>query len=71
MIIRANSIQQYNKWKSWLKGDVKESDMYILAETYINDFYSLFGSTMVHNGNTKEMFDEFAEIIQLPENINP
>lgn len=40
-MIQANSIQQYNKWKAWKNGTVKNKDMYILAETYINQIYGL------------------------------
>ena len=33
--MKANSAQQYNKWKAWERGEVKNTDMIILAQTYL------------------------------------
>jgi hypothetical protein len=40
-MIIANSIQQYNKWKSWLRGDIKNREMFILTQTYGNEICGL------------------------------
>ena len=39
--MKAHSIQQYNKWKAWERGEIKNRDMFILAQTYINEIISI------------------------------
>lgn len=64
--VYAHSIQQYDKWKGFLNGSVKKSDMYILAETYINEMYSVFGWLNVKCVDETEIFNEFAKLILPP-----
>lgn len=40
-MVKAHNIQQYDKWKAWGLGEVKNSDMIILATTYIYEINTL------------------------------
>lgn len=71
-MIVANSIQQYNKWKSWMHGKIKNEDMFILAHTYINEIYGMCNN-MGRNLNDftdDEIFKMVAERIIPPINKN-
>ena len=39
--MKANSVQQYNKWKAWERGEVKNTDMIILAQTYLTPIHGM------------------------------
>ena len=66
--LTAHSEIQYNKWKLWLTGEVKESDMFILAQTYKQEIYNLIGYDRFENDTNKNIFNDFAKIIQPPPN---
>ncbi len=63
----ANSIQQYNKWKSWERGEIKNKDMFILAQTYWNDITSMLNKI----GKRKENFTDSQIFKMVAESINP
>ena len=39
--MKANSKQQFNKWKAWECGEVKNTDMFILAQTYLTPIHGM------------------------------
>ena len=64
----ANSIQQYNKWKAWERGEVKNKDMFILAQTYWNEITAML-NRMGKDKNDftdDQIFKMVAESIEFP-----
>lgn len=62
--IIAHSEYQYNKWKGFLNGEYKVTDMTLIAANYVNEI-----NRVVDNVNEKtdqEVFTEFAKVIQSP-----
>lgn len=65
-MIIAHSKIQYDKWKSYLNGDVSDSSMFILARTYINQIYGMFTFEEIEKLSNKEIFTRFAKEIKPP-----
>lgn len=66
-MIVANSIQQYNKWKAWARGEVKSSDMFILAQTYWNQITGMLNKM----GKDKSDFTDDEIFSMVAKNIIP
>lgn len=64
--MKAFTHQQYNKWKSFSKGEIPTEEMYILAQTYVNLIYEFIGKA-VDNMSDEEVFKIVGENIQPPD----
>jgi hypothetical protein len=64
----ANSIQQYNKWKNWERGEIKNTDMFILAQTYWNQITGMLNKMgkRMDDFTDDEIFKMVAERITPP-----
>ncbi len=65
--IIANSIQQYNKWKAWERGEIKNRDMFILAQTYWNEITGMLNKM----GKSKDDFTDDEIFKMVAERIAP
>ena len=65
--MKANSIQQYNKWKSYGRGEINNIDMFILAKTYWNEITSMVNKL----GKRKEDFTDNQIFRMVSQNILP
>lgn len=63
----ANSKIQYEKWKSWERGEIKNADMFILAQTYWNEIIGMLNKM----GKCKEDFTDSQIFKMVAENIEP
>lgn len=68
--MKAHTHHQYNKWKSFAKGETPIEDMYILAQVYVNMIYKFisinFGKD-VDSMSDEEVFKLVGENIQPPD----
>lgn len=53
--------QQHDKGQRYLNGEVKDTDMYILAHTYWNEICSLVGYSRLKNDTDRSVFTEFCQ----------
>ncbi len=64
------SQQQYDKGQRYLSGLESDTDMYVLAQTYLNEIISLVGRDRVKTGTTKtdtdkSIFTEFCKSMKV------
>jgi len=66
--ITANSIQQFNKWKSWERGEIMNIHMFPLATTYFNEICGLCHKLGLHQSSLTddEVFNLVAKHITPP-----
>lgn len=63
----ANSVQQYEKWKAWGRGEIKNVDMFILVQTYWNEITGMLNKM----GKRKEDFTDDQIFKMVVESIVP
>lgn len=67
----ANSMQQYNKWKAWERGEIENEDMFILAQTYwgqIVGMINVMGKSKSHLSDD-EIFKMVSNRIMPPKRV--
>lgn len=57
--------QQYNKCQAYLRGEVKDTDMYILAQTYWSEIHILVGDERLRNDSDKNIFTEWCKTVTI------
>lgn len=68
--MKAHTYHQYNKWKSFYKGEIPIEDMYILAQVYVNMIHKFIGVNLgkdVYSMSDEEVFKIVGENIQPPD----
>ncbi len=64
--IHAYTIQQYNMWKDYLKGNIPISEMFILAQTYNELIFTLFTAKEIDANTDHDIFVAFAAHLKEP-----